>query len=220
MERVLELKRLGVEANAQIRILLWLEDFPMSETTVKADLQEMASIVSLAASVGPTAADHVIMQMVHAPRPTSLVRWASRLVPDRQRLEDAFVQMSQLALGARPADLMLDDDAARPLHSILTGMFPDMPEDVNRLVEVFDDPDFNDFIGEAASFGSWTIDEWREARDVQRTLPLEPPTEIRGEEYFAFRFSRLLASGAWLRHESREKNDGTVTFVANDQEAS
>jgi hypothetical protein len=148
------------------------------------------------------------MQMVHSGRPTSFVRWARRQVPDRQLLEDAFVQMSQVGLGARPADLMMDDDAARPLHAILSGMFPGLVNDVNQLVEVFDDPDFNDLVREAASFGGWNMDDWREARDAQMNVPLHPLSEIRGDEYFSFRFSLLLVSGASLRHARHQHEMG------------
>jgi hypothetical protein len=224
VEHVLGLKSRGVEDKGQLRILLWLDGFSVPDPRIEADLmQRVAAMARYIASLGPSAADHLVMQMVHSVRPTSFVRWARRQVPDRQLLEDAFVQMSQVGLGARPADLMMNDDAARPLHAILRGMFPGMVNDVNQLVEVFDDPDFNDFVGEAASFGDWSMDDWREARDAQMKVPLHPPSEIRGGEYFSFRFSLLLVSGASLRHARRQRERekrGTDALDRNHQEAS
>jgi len=224
VDRVLGLKNQGVEDKGQLRILLWLDGFSVPDPRIEADLlQRVAAMAWYIASLGPSAADHLIMQMVHSVRPTSFVRWARRHVPDRQLLEDAFVQMSQVGLGTRPADLMMDCDAARPLHAILSGMFPGMVNDVNQLVEVFDDPDFNDFVREAASFGDWTMDDWREARDAQVNWPLHPPSELQGDEYFSFRFSLLLVSGASLRHARRQHERGkrgTHALVRNREEAS
>jgi hypothetical protein len=224
VERVLWLKSQGVEDKVQLRVLLWLDGFPVPDTRIEADLMQwVAAMASYTASLDPSTADHLVMQMVHSVRPTSFVRWARRQVPDRQLLEDAFVQMAQVGLGARPGDLMMDDDAARPLHAILSGMFPGMVNDVNQLVEVFDDPDFNDFVGEAASFGGWSMDDWREARDAQLNVPLHPPSEIRGGEYFSFRFSLLLVSGASLRHSRRQHERGkrgSDALDRNQEEAS
>jgi len=224
VERFLELTSRGVDDRAQLRILLWLDGFSIPDARIESDLSpRVAAMASYAASLGPTAADQVITEIVHAERPTSFVRWARQQVPDRQLLEDAFVQMSQVALGARPADLMMDDDAARPLHAILVGMFPGMVKDVNELVEVFDDPGFNDFVAEAASFGDWSMNDWRVARDAQMNVRLEPPSEIRGDEYFGFRFSLLLASGASIRHARRQhqrKRARTHAAHRNQQEAS
>ena len=100
--------------------------------------------------------------------------------------------MSQVGLGARPADLMLDEEAARPLHAIIDHMIPGVVGDVIQLVAVFDDPEFNDFAAEAASSLAWAMDDWRQARDAQLAAPLQPHIEIRGDDYVAYRFSLLI----------------------------
>jgi hypothetical protein len=104
VERVLELKGRGVEDKGQLRILLWLDGFPVPDPRIETDLtQRVVAMASYAASLDLSAADQVVMQMVHSERPTSLVRWARQCVPDRRLLEDAFVQMSQVGLGAAPS---------------------------------------------------------------------------------------------------------------------
>lgn len=206
VEHVLALQSRGVSDKAQLRILLWLDGFAVPAIRIEADLPaQVAVLASYNVRMGPTAADQVVMKFVHSDRPTPFAQWARKQVPDRQLLEDAFVQMSQLALGVRPSDLMLDAAAARPLHDILTGMFPGIVKDVDQLVEVFDDPEFNSFVGDAATFAEWSIDHWREARDALVRGAVEPPAEIRGDEYFAFRFSLLLASGAAIRRMQRQQ---------------
>lgn len=221
--RYRELQQLGVRGARLQRMVLWLDGYPIRSEPVIAELKVLVkSIKDYAASLLGSDIDKMVIETIDSKHPSPLVRLARRRVGRvRADLEQAFMQMAQIGTGTAPADLAIDEQAAGPLQKVLVGLFPALDVTPQQLATAFEDKGFNDLVASFFDAGSWSAEDWEEARREQMQLQVRPPADVRGRLYYVFRVVMLLGCGAIRktmdRQAARQRVEGET--LVTEQEA-
>lgn len=212
LERHLALEQAGIKGAGNQRLLLWLDGYPIPVSRIAADLKTVAtSALEFAARAHrDLEPDRMVFEMLDRHDPSDVVRWARQQLPKRSDLETALLQMIQLAGGTSPSDLMLDAESARPLHLLLRVMVPGIVPSAEELATVMSlDATFAHFMQTAASFPTWSLAEWANARDDQLVFRAGNEWDVltaglSGLLLLSVRLALLIACGAMRKVDGQE----------------